>query len=91
MHINIPQSRDVPVYDEYNNHIGNISPPDKLGTFNLGSKKWKVEKFSERKITVRQIYNTNIIPSFHNNAHGYFHKYLPEQIRDCVDYKQLLK
>jgi len=91
IHSNIPPNRDLPVYDEHQKMIGTISPPDKLGTFNLAAKKWKIQKIAEKKIFVKQITESSNIPNFQNSINGFFTFYLPEKYQHHIDSRELLK
>jgi ATP-dependent helicase Lhr and Lhr-like helicase len=80
---NIPERyNDVQVFDERGTKIGTIAPPENIESFNLASKKWKVQNYSGNKIVVQQTSNTMGIPSFNNSKFGHFHYTLPKKYQN---------
>lgn len=86
IHSNIPDNfLDIPVYDQNNKLIGNISPPTQnMHSFNLGSKKWEIVSIENKKINVKQVEKSGGIPSFYYNKFGYFKKFLPDEIKENI-------
>ena len=80
---NIPERyNDVQVFDEKGTKIGTIAPPENIESFNLASKKWKIQNYSGNKMVVEQTSSAMGIPSFNNSKFGYFYYKLPKKYQN---------